>query len=137
MPSDQPTIPHDLAWLLQRLVERTPRTRGALLLSSDGLAKAAYGLEQDHCDHLAAATSGMYALAQGTARRIGDSGDVRQIMIELADTALFVSTAGDGARLVVLADHEADPGVLSHQMALLVTSVHPHLATPPRGPSGI
>ncbi|MCG3038995.1 roadblock/LC7 domain-containing protein [Streptomyces sp. S1A] len=135
MPSDQPTGPRDLDWLLQGLVERVPRTRSAILLSSDGLAKASHGLEADHCDSLAAVTSGLYALARGAAGRLGDSGGVRQIMVELTDTVLFVSTAGDGARLAVLADREADAAVLGHEAAQLARSVRHHLATPARQPS--
>ncbi|WP_031511176.1 roadblock/LC7 domain-containing protein, partial [Streptomyces megasporus] len=74
----------------------------------DGLVKAAHGLDTDTADHLAALASGLYSLAR------------------------FVSTAGSGACLAVLADAEADAAVLGYEMAMLVKQVRTHLATPAR-----
>lgn len=54
----------DLSWLLTGLVNRVPHTRSALLLSSDGLVKAAEGLDTDAADQLAALASGLYSLAR-------------------------------------------------------------------------
>src|SRR5262245_33230588 len=44
----------DLSWLLTGLVQRVPHARSALLLSSDGLVKAAHGFDPDSADHMAA-----------------------------------------------------------------------------------
>ncbi len=56
-------------------------------------------------------------------------------MVAELDTALlFVSTAGSGACLAVLADTEADAAVLGYEMAMLVKQVRTHLATPARHP---
>ena len=57
----------DLSWLLTGLVNRVPHTRSALLLSSDGLVKAAEGLdtgaaEEGHPD-LPAELGGMPVVA--------------------------------------------------------------------------
>jgi predicted regulator of Ras-like GTPase activity (Roadblock/LC7/MglB family) len=124
----------DLGWLLRGLVERVPRTRSAVLLSADGLATAAYGLEQDPADHLSAIASGLFSLARTAAIRFGGSDGVRQVVAELDDTLMFVSSAGYGSVLAVLADRETDAGILGYEMSQLVKSVRPFLATPTRQP---
>jgi predicted regulator of Ras-like GTPase activity (Roadblock/LC7/MglB family) len=132
----------DLGWLLRGLVENVPHTRSAVLLSADGLATAAYGLAPDPADQLSAIAAGLFSLARTAAGRFGGSEGVRQIVAELDDTLLFVSSAGFGSVLTVLADREADAGVLGYEMAQLVKSVRPFLATPARqsggaGPTGV
>lgn len=122
----------DLSWLLTRLVQRVPHTRSALLLSSDGLVKAAHGLETDAADHMAALASGLYSLARSAGHRFGDGGAVRQVVVELETTLMFVSTAGSGTCLAVLASRDADAAVLGYEMAMLVKSVRPYLVTPVR-----
>ncbi|WP_019546744.1 roadblock/LC7 domain-containing protein [Streptomyces sulphureus] len=122
----------DLSWLLTGLVQRVPHARSALLLSSDGLVKAVDGLEPDTADHMAALASGLYSLARSAGVRIGDGGEVRQVIVELDASLLFVSTAGHNACLAVVADREADAAVLGYEMAMLVKSVRPSLATPAR-----
>ncbi len=124
----------DLGWLLRGLIERVPRTRSAVLLSSDGLTSAAHGLEPDSADHLSAIASGLFSIARSAASRFGGSDGVRQVVAELDDTLLFVSSAGFGSVLTVLADREADAGVLGYEMSQLVKSVRPFLATPARHP---
>jgi predicted regulator of Ras-like GTPase activity (Roadblock/LC7/MglB family) len=122
----------DLDWLLSGLVQRVPHTRSALLLSSDGLAKAAHGLDTDSADHLAAIASGLFSLARSAGIGFGGSDRVRQVVAELDHSLLFVSTAGSGAVLAVLASRGVDAGVLGYEMSQLVTSVRPYLATPVR-----
>jgi predicted regulator of Ras-like GTPase activity (Roadblock/LC7/MglB family) len=127
----------DLAWLLTGLVQRVPHTRSALLLSSDGLKKAAHGLDSDNADHLAAIASGLFSLARSAGHRFGHGEGVRQVVAELEDTLLFVSTAGSGAVLAVLATRGVDAGVLGYEMSQLVKSVRPYLATPARHEGGM
>jgi predicted regulator of Ras-like GTPase activity (Roadblock/LC7/MglB family) len=124
----------DLGWLLRGLVDHVPHTRSAVLLSADGLATAAYGLEADAADHLSAIASGLFSLARTASARFGGSDGVRQVVAELDDTLMFVSSAGFGSVLAVLADREADAGVLGYEMSQLVKSVRPFLATPARRP---
>lgn len=121
-----------LVWLLSGLIERVPDTHSALLLSSDGLRKAAHGLDDDGADHLAAIASGLFSLARSAGTRFGGSDVVRQVVAELDDTLLFVSAAGSGAVLAVIAGKGADPGVLGYEMAQLVKSVRSHFSTPMR-----
>ncbi|MGY5129161.1 roadblock/LC7 domain-containing protein [Streptomyces nigrescens] len=122
----------DLSWLLTGLVQRVPHARSALLLSSDGLVKAAHGFDPDSADHMAALSSGLYSLARSAGVRFGEGDDVLQVVVELESTFLFVSTAGSGACLAVLAGREADVAVLGYEMSMLVKSVRPYLSTPAR-----
>lgn len=122
----------DLTWLLSGLVEQVPHTRSTVLLSTDGLTKAAHGLDLDSADQLAAIASGLISLARSTGARFGGSDGVRQVVVELDDTLLFVSSAGFGSVLAVLADRDVDAGVLGYEMTQLIKSVRPFLATPAR-----
>ena len=122
----------DAVWLLSSLIERVPHTRGAVLLSGDGLTKAVHGFDLDDADQLAAIASGFIALARSTGARFGRSDVVRQVVAELDDTLLFVSSAGLGSVLTVLADRDADAGVVGYAMSQLIKSVRPFLATPAR-----
>ncbi len=132
MASDAPTSQvqvSDLDWLMSGLVQRVPHTRSAVLLSCDGLVKSVHGLDPDSADHMAALASGLYSLGRSAGIRFGDGGDVRQVVVELDSTLLFVSTAGSGTCLAVLAGREADAAVLGYEMAMLVKSVRPYLVT--------
>jgi predicted regulator of Ras-like GTPase activity (Roadblock/LC7/MglB family) len=124
----------NLDWLLSGLLQRVPQTRSALLLSSDGLKKAFDGIDPDGADHLAALASGLFSLARSASERFGGGGGVRQVVAELDDTLLFVTAAGSGAVLAVLAARGADAGVLGYEMSQLVKSVRPYFSTPPRHP---
>lgn len=137
MASDVPTgHVSDLDWLLSGLVKRVPYTRSAVLLSSDGLVRSMHGLDPDSADHMAALASGLYSLGRSAGVRFGDGGEVRQVVVELDSTLLFVSTAGSGTCLAVLAGREADAAVLGYEMAMLVKSVRPYLVTPLRHGAG-
>jgi predicted regulator of Ras-like GTPase activity (Roadblock/LC7/MglB family) len=126
----------DLAWLLRGLIERVPHARNAVLLSADGLTAAVHGLSPDDADHLSAIASGLFSIARSAATKFGGSTGVRQVVAELDDVLLFVSSAGFGSVLTVLAGRDADAGVLGYEMAQLVKSVRPFLSTPARNAGG-
>ncbi|MFG2227516.1 roadblock/LC7 domain-containing protein [Streptomyces sp. NPDC050161] len=122
----------ELNWLLDELVERVGSIRKALILSSDGLATgASKDLTREDGEHLAAVASGFHSLAKGVGRHF-DAGRVRQTLVELDDAFLFVSAAGDGSCLAVLAEAESDVGLIAYEMTLLVKRVGTHLGTAPR-----
>jgi predicted regulator of Ras-like GTPase activity (Roadblock/LC7/MglB family) len=134
MASDvHPAQESDLSWLLRSLLDRVPHSRSAVLLSADGLTTAVHGLSPDDADHLSAIASGLISIARSAAAKFGGSDGVRQVVAELDDTLLFVSSAGFGSVLTVLADREADAGVLGYEMFQLVKSVRPFLGTTVRG----
>ncbi|KRV48694.1 dynein regulation protein LC7 [Wenjunlia vitaminophila] len=122
----------ELNWLLDDLVSRVAYIRKALVLSSDGLATgASRGLTREDSEHLAAVASGFHSLAKGVGRHFR-AGAVRQTLVELDGAFLFVTAAGDGSCLAVLADAEADVGQIAYEMTLLVKRVGIHLSTAPR-----
>lgn len=129
-----------LDWLLADLAGRVPHTRGVVLASSDGLPTAVHGLSADRADQLAAVTANLFAVSRAAGIRFGGSdglggtGSVRQVVIELDDTLLFVSSAGERSVLAMLAGREADAGQLGYEMAQLVKSVQPFLSTSARRP---
>jgi predicted regulator of Ras-like GTPase activity (Roadblock/LC7/MglB family) len=131
-----PSQAQDLTWLLSGLIQRVPLARTALLTSADGLQRAVHGLDPDGADHLAALASGLFSLARNVGVRFGGGEGVRQVVAELDGTLLFVAAAGSGTVLAVLADRGADAGVLGYEMAQLVKSVRPYLATPARQGAG-
>lgn len=130
----QQTTDNSLTWLLESLLESTPGTRHALVLSRDGLRLCwNTGLTADQADQLAAISSGMQALAHGASVEFGDgTGGVRHSMTEFHGGLLFIVEAGDGAHLAVVADESADPGVVGHRMDELVEQIGHHLRAEPR-----
>lgn len=122
----------ELNWLLDELVDRVASISKALVLSSDGLATGtSKELTREDSEHLAAVASGFHSLAKGVGRHF-DAGQVRQTVVELDEAFLFVTAAGDGSCLAVLADADSDVGQVAYEMTLLVKRVGAHLATAPR-----
>ena len=122
----------ELNWLLDGLVERVAAVRNAVVLSSDGLRIAtSRGLGREDSEHLSAVASGFQSLARGAGQQFG-GGAVRQTIVEMESAFLFVTAAGHGACLAVLAGADADVGVIAYEMAMLVTRVGKHLSANPR-----
>jgi predicted regulator of Ras-like GTPase activity (Roadblock/LC7/MglB family) len=122
-----------LDWLLDDLLSRVPSTRHAAVMSADGLLTgSSAGLGREDAEHLAAIAAGYQSLGRGSARRFGGGSAVRQTIVEMESGFLFVTAAGRGACLAVIADADADIGVIAYEMAMLVTRVGPYLETPTR-----
>lgn len=122
----------DLAWLLNDLVGRVKQAENAIVLSVDGLLVAAsQGLSRDDGEHLAAVAAGIQSLAKGAGKRFG-GGALQQTIIEMQSLFLFVTAAGHGACLAVLASEDADVGLIAYEMAMLVTRAGKYLASPSR-----
>jgi len=117
-----------LDWLVDDLVVRAAHAEKAAILTSDGLVLAAStALSREGADHLSALAAGLASLSNGGARQFG-VGQVRQIVIEMDDGFLFVTAAGEGSCLAVLAGRQADVSLIAYEMALLVKQVGRHLA---------
>ncbi|MGV9884824.1 roadblock/LC7 domain-containing protein [Streptomyces sp. NPDC003006] len=124
--------PGELNWLLDDLVQRVSSIRKALVLSGDGLPTGmSKNLTREDSEHLAAVASGFHSLAKGVGRHF-EAGRVRQTVVELDDAFLFVTAAGDGSCLAVLAEADSDVGLVAYEMTLLVKRVGVHLGTAPR-----
>jgi predicted regulator of Ras-like GTPase activity (Roadblock/LC7/MglB family) len=124
----------ELSWLLENLATNVDHVRQAVVLSPDGLTMgSSRGLGQDDADHLAALASGVQSLARGAGRQF-HGGAVRQTIIEMDSALLFITEAGQGTCLAVLADADADAGLIAYEMTVLVKRVGQHLAANPRFP---
>jgi predicted regulator of Ras-like GTPase activity (Roadblock/LC7/MglB family) len=113
----------NLTWLLDDLVERVPTAQQAVVLSADGLMMgASSSIGRDDAEHLSAMAAGFQSLAKGASRHF-HAGPVRQTVVEMESAFLFVTAAGQGACLAVLASSDADLGLIAYEMAMLVTRV--------------
>ncbi|GAA4896886.1 putative regulator of Ras-like GTPase activity (Roadblock/LC7/MglB family) [Stackebrandtia albiflava] len=120
--------PTGLQFLLDGLISQVAGVQCALLVSADGLKKdISSGLDNDRADQLAAVASGLFSLARNTG-----GGGVRQVVAELDDHIVFVSSGGSQTRLVVVAGNDTDVSVLAFEMAQLIKGVAHHTATPAR-----
>ncbi|MBM2618724.1 roadblock/LC7 domain-containing protein [Actinoplanes sp. LDG1-06] len=121
-----------LTWLLDDLVERVPTAQQAVVLSADGLLMgASAGLGREDAEHLSAMAAGFQSLAKGASRHFR-AGPVRQTVVEMESAFLFVTAAGQGACLAVLASSDADLGLIAYEMAMLVTRVGQNMSAPQR-----
>jgi predicted regulator of Ras-like GTPase activity (Roadblock/LC7/MglB family) len=125
---------HELDWLLQNLASSVGGVRNAVILSPDGLALGrSPGLSPADAETLAALSAGAQALAHGTGRKFG-SGEVVQTTIEMDTAVLFITPAGRGTCVALLADGEADHGQVAYELAVLVKRVGQHMIADPRFP---
>lgn len=131
------TTDEKLNWLLEGLLDRTPGTRHALVLSRDGLKLCRTPeLSVDQADQLAAISAGIQSLSHGASIEFGDgTGGVRSAMTEFYGGVLFIVEAGAGAHLAVVADEDSDVGLVGHNMSELVEQLGEHLVAPPRSPA--
>ncbi|GLW09992.1 dynein regulation protein LC7 [Microtetraspora sp. NBRC 13810] len=127
-----PSNTGELNWLLDDLTSRVAAVRQAVILSTDGLAVGfSTGISREDAEHLSAVSAGFQSLARGAGRHFG-GGEVRQTIIEMEAAFLFVTAAGQGTCLAVLAASDADVGHIAYEMAMLVKRVGQHISTAPR-----
>lgn len=124
--------PAALDWLLDDLLSRLPGADRAIVLSADGLLIGRSStLHRDDAEHLSAVASSLQSLARGAARHF-EGGAVRQTIIEMEHSFLIVAAAGVGACLAVLAEVDADLGLLAYEMNMLVKRVGSYISPRPR-----
>jgi predicted regulator of Ras-like GTPase activity (Roadblock/LC7/MglB family) len=122
----------NLTWLLDDLVKRVTTAQQAVVLSADGLMMgASTGMSREDAEHLSAMAAGFQSLAKGASRHF-KAGPVRQTVVEMEEAFLFVTAAGQGACLAVVATADADLGLIAYEMAMLVTRVGAKLDAPSR-----
>ncbi|GHH86093.1 dynein regulation protein LC7 [Streptomyces sulfonofaciens] len=125
------TLPR-LDWLLDSLVDRIPEIRHAIVLSEDGLTLAkSKELGREDAEQLSAIASGLQSLSRGAANRF-HGGQVRQTVVEMDTAYLFVTSAGQGARLAAFASDTVDVGMMAFEMNTLVKQVGQYLSAAPR-----
>ncbi|OJF84766.1 dynein regulation protein LC7 [Nocardia seriolae] len=105
--------------MLADFVRTTDGVRDAVAVSSDGLLMAmSAGLDRSAADRLAAIVSGLTSLGRSASRSYDFDG-LRLIMIEMGRGFLLVSAMANGSCIGVIADHNADVGLVGYQMAVL------------------
>ncbi|HEU5420536.1 MAG TPA: roadblock/LC7 domain-containing protein [Streptosporangiaceae bacterium] len=121
-----------LDWLLDDLVTRVPHIDKAVILSRDGLAiGVSAGLGREDSEYLSAVAAGFQSLARGAAQHFG-GGAIRQTVVEMESAFMFVTAAGEGSCLAVLAGADVDAGLVAYEMTVLVKRVGEHLGVSPR-----
>jgi predicted regulator of Ras-like GTPase activity (Roadblock/LC7/MglB family) len=126
------TVRGELDWLLASMTATVDHVRQAVILSADGLVLAASpGMVQDEAERLAALAAGMQSLARGASQQLS-GGEIRQTVIEMDQALLFIAAAGSGTCLAVVADVEADAGLIAYEMTVLVKRVGKHMVANPR-----
>ncbi|MDF2706803.1 MAG: putative distant relative of homeotic protein bithoraxoid-like protein [Nonomuraea muscovyensis] len=124
----------DLDWLLDGLVDQVAGTRHAIVLSDDGLViSRSRTLERSDAERLAAIATGQQSLARGVGQ-LFNGGQVHQVIIEMADLWLFVTAAGRGTHLAVVASQEVDAELMSVAMHTLIQQVGQKLGADARAP---
>jgi uncharacterized protein len=110
-------------WLMVNFVERTPGVEQAVAVSSDGLLLAiSTTIERASADRLAAIITGMRALSQGASGELS-RGPVVQVLVEMANAYLFVSSISGGSTLGVVTAKNCDLGLVGYEIAMLVDRV--------------
>ena len=110
-------------WLMVNFVERTPGVEQAVAVSSDGLLLAvSTTIDRASADRLAAIITGMRALSHGASGELS-RGPVVQVLIEMANAYLFVSSISGGSTLGVVAAKNCDLGLVGYEIAMLVDRV--------------
>ncbi|MFI7452999.1 roadblock/LC7 domain-containing protein [Nonomuraea sp. NPDC049714] len=125
----------DLDWLLDGLVDQVAGSRHAVVLSDDGLVVSrSRTIERADAERLAAIATGQQSLARGVGQ-LFNGGPVHQVIIEMADLWLFITAAGRGTHLAVVASQEVDAELMSVAMHTLIQQVGQKLGTGVRTPS--
>ncbi|MGI9600910.1 MAG: roadblock/LC7 domain-containing protein [Acidimicrobiales bacterium] len=92
----------------------------ALVFSTDGLPIARSArLAGEDADRLATVAAATIGLAEGATQGSG-VGSVREIMVVMEQSYLFVTRVGSGAALAVLTSAAADVDLIGYEMGLLV-----------------
>lgn len=114
---------NNINWLMANFVRATAGVNQAMAVSSDGLLIAlSSNLDRAAADKLAAVVTGLRALAHGAASELR-SGNVMQVLVEMANGYLFVSTISGGSTLGVVTSKDCDLGLVGFEITLLVERV--------------
>lgn len=128
------TAVKELDWLLANMLASVEGVLSAVVLSPDGLPLGrSPGLEPADAEHLAALAAGAFSLARGTGMKFG-CGEVAQAIIEMEAALLFITPAGRGTCLALVADSTADAGQIAYEMSVMVKRVGQHMIANPRFP---
>jgi predicted regulator of Ras-like GTPase activity (Roadblock/LC7/MglB family) len=110
----------NLDWMVQTFCQKVPGIQEAVVVSSDGLLLAlSPGLDRAGADRFAAVASGLVGLAYGAVGPLG-GGRVNEIIVEMEQAFLLVTSISDGSCFAVVASAQCDIGLVGYEMALFV-----------------
>ncbi|MGW6605308.1 roadblock/LC7 domain-containing protein [Streptomyces sp. NPDC055036] len=111
----------DLSWILAPLLE-LPGVLGGVIYSRDGLVLgAAPGLHRDTADPVAAIASSVLSAAQEMVRQ-NDDAAVTELVVGAGEGGVYyVTSAGDGAGMVLWAGPGIDMGRLAQEVQVQVS----------------
>lgn len=112
----------NLDWLLANFVSRTPGVNDAVTVSADGFLLASSSVGTDGIEQFAAVISGLNSLTRG-ASELYDYGAVRQVIVEMEWGYLFVMAVDSRSTIGVLADEQADVGLVGYEMAMMIDRI--------------
>lgn len=106
--------------LVQNYASTVAGVEHALVFSTDGLpiARSAH-LAAEDADRLATVAAATIGLAEGATQGSG-VGNVREVMVVMDVSYLFVTRVGTGAALAVLTSASCDVDLIGYEMGLLV-----------------
>ena len=110
----------NLDWMVSTFCQKVPGIQEAVVVSSDGLLLAlSPGLDRAGADRVAAVASGLIGLAYGAVGPLG-GGSVNEIVVEMEQAFLLVTSISDGSCFAVIASAQCDIGLVGYEMALFV-----------------
>ncbi|MEV4127450.1 roadblock/LC7 domain-containing protein [Nocardia sp. NPDC049707] len=120
------------SWILDELAERLNGVRYVVMLSNDGLMLGHCAqIRREDAERFSALASALHSLGASAGRQFS-AGNLQQVMVELDEAMLFVTSAGANASLAVLGEATADWGLIAHEMNLTVQRMSTWLSTKPR-----
>lgn len=128
----------NMDWMTEEIVG-VKGVRHVVVLSADGFLRAqSPGTPRAVAETLAAAFSGLHALLDGVNRAVGSGkGLSEQLFNRGTEENLFLQAAGDRSMLGVIAEPEADPGLIAQAMKEQVLKIGERtLSTPARANEG-
>jgi predicted regulator of Ras-like GTPase activity (Roadblock/LC7/MglB family) len=125
------------AWMLKQITDQ-PEVYDAILLSSDGLARAySDGLDQDRADTIAAALTGVQSTSNATATFCRASPNSwQQSLVEFDGGYVITIRAHDETFLSVGTSGAADVGQIAYRMHEVVDQLGREMVTEPRHDAG-
>ena len=122
----------DLSWLITDFTERVPGVEHAVVVSADGVPLAVSdGIQPRRLEHLAAITTGLNSLANGTAQVV-NGGEVTQTLVAMRRGVLVIVAISDGSSLAALALVDADLDQVAYEMTVLAEQAGGVLTPAPR-----
>ncbi|MET8306669.1 roadblock/LC7 domain-containing protein [Micromonospora sp. NPDC005173] len=117
-----------LTGALDRLVDRVPGAEFAVVLSPDGLPLgSSRHVEAKLAEQISGVVAGLLALGQA-ATRTCEAGGLRQIVVQMSRSFLFIATIRNGTILTVrIAGDDAEVGDMAYEVALFVGQAERHL----------